>query len=755
MIKKRKNYPTEEKVDPVCGMTVESNSPYHAKQEDKDIFFCSQYCLDTYLKAAVQNSQNIHEYFCPMHPEIRQKTAGNCPICGMSLVANFEEGNETEYRQLLQKFWICAFLTLPLFLLSMGEMWFEVNLSPTINRLLQFLLSSIVVLWGGSLFFQRGYHSIINRHLNMFTLIAMGIGVAYLYSVTAFFFPKLFPSHFFHKGQASLYFETAAMITVFVLLGQVLEARAHGKMSRAIQSLLEKGAKVAHVIEDGREKEIAINLVKIGDLLRVKPGEKIPVDGRITEGSSYIDESMITGESIPVERKVGNSVIGGTINQKSSFIMQAEKVGHDTFFAKVVDLVAKAQASQAPIQQLADKVSSYFVPTVIVIAFLTFLFWFFLGPTPAFSYALINAVSVLIIACPCALGLATPLSLTVGMARGATEGILIRDGKALEKLEKVKTIVVDKTGTLTLGKPQVVAIQSYHMSDMQVLQLAGSLELLSEHPLATAAVNEMKKKEIEPLPVSHFEIAAGFGLEGEVQGKKVLIGNKAFLKTMQVVVEEEVSERADSLEKDAQTVIFVAFEETVIGLLGIKDPIKTSSVEAVKALHDLGIEIIVLSGDNESVTKSVANALGIDQFYAQTNPEQKQQIIENIKKTKGFVAMAGDGINDAPALAAADIGIAMGTGTDVAIEAAEITLLRGDLKAISKAILLSRAMMRNIRQNLFFAFIYNVLGIPLAAGILYPFFGLLINPAFAALAMSLSSFSVILNALRLRYLSLR
>lgn len=695
------------------------------------------------------------EYTCPMHLQIRQEHPGNCPLCGMALEPTVatDTSDNSEYNDMLFRFWVGLVLSIPVLVFAMGGMFptFNQLIPPEISRLVQFFLSTFVVLWAGWPFFNKAYHSIVQRHLNMFTLIAMGVGTAYLYSIIALFFSSIFPSSFRHQGETSVYFETASIIIVLVLLGQVLELRARSQTSQAIKALLERAAKSARLVREGQEIEIPIDQVQIQDLLRVRPGDKIPVDGIITEGKSFVDESMITGEPTPVEKTVGARVIGGTINQTGSFLMRAEKVGQETLLSRIVQMVSEAQRSRAPIQGLADQVAAYFVPAVIVIAILTFIIWALFGPEPWLTYGLINAVSVLIIACPCALGLATPMSIMVGMGRGAEVGVLIKNAEALERLEKVKTIIVDKTGTLTEGKPkltEVVAIGEWSETDL--IRFAAAVEQNSEHPLGASIVQGAKERFLDIPKVDDFVSVTGEGVIGRVENHDVIIGKLKLLQDRKIQKFQMLQEQAQKLQQQAQTVMFIAIDGQAVGLITLSDPIKKSTPRAVQELHQLGQKIVMLSGDNEQTAQAVAKKLEIDEVHAGIDPQYKQDFVKQAKNKDGFVAMAGDGINDAPALAAADVGIAMGTGTDVAMESADVTLVQGDLMGIVKAIHLSHAMMRNIRENLFFAFLYNALGIPIAAGILYPFTGWLLNPMVAALAMSLSSVSVILNALRLR-----
>lgn len=751
--------------DPVCGMNVDpEKTSFTFSYQDQQFFFCSRHCLESfkanpakYLAAQKQAEpeRSAAEYTCPMHPEIVQDHPGSCPICGMALEPKNAEtkGDDSEYKDMRFRFWIGLAFSIPVFLLAMGSMIPSFNhlIPAEISRWLQFTLSTPVVIWAGWPFFERGWHSIVNRHLNMFSLISLGVGVAYLYSVIAFFFPHAFPSSFFLHGEVPLYFESAAIITVLVLLGQVLELKARSQTSQSIKALLGRAAKSARVIVNEEEKEIPIDQVQMGDILRVRPGDKIPVDGLITEGKSNIDESMITGEPIPVEKEAGSPVIGGTINQTGSFLMQAEKIGSKTLLSRIVQMVSEAQRSRAPIQSLVDKVSGYFVPVVVLIAILTFIIWAWIGPQPSFVYGLVNAVAVLIIACPCALGLATPMSIMVGMGRGAEAGVLIKNAEALEKLEKVKTIVVDKTGTLTEGKPKLTeVISSIPGKENEILRFAAAVEENSEHPLAASIVQGAKERAIILPKVENFQSITGMGVVGKVENREVFVGKLKFLQERNIKGVIALQEKATDLEKQAQSVLFVGIDEEAAGLITVRDPIKSSTTDAIRQLHRLGQRIVMLSGDNEQTAKSVATKLGIDEVHAGVAPEYKQEYIQKAKGKDGFVAMAGDGINDAPALAAADVGIAMGTGTDVAMESADVTLLKGDLMGIVRAIHLSHAMMKNIRQNLFLAFIYNAMCIPIAAGVLYPFTGLLLNPMIAALAMSLSSVSVIGNALRLR-----
>jgi Cu+-exporting ATPase len=699
-------------------------------------------------------------YTCPMHPEIEQDHPGNCPICGMALEPKTPIGGEeenAELRDMTRRFWIGAALALPVFILAMvhlfpnAPMWAASDWS----RWLQFFLSTPVVLWAGAPFFQRGWQSVINQSPNMFTLIAMGVGVAYIYSVVVMVAPGIFPPSFQEHGKIGIYFEAAAIITVLVLLGQLLELRARSRTGSAIRTLLGLAPKTARVVRDNEQHDVALDQVHPGDTLRVRPGEKIPVDGKITDGKTSIDESMITGEAMPVEKMTGDRVTGGTINQTGSFLMTAERVGADTVLSRIVEMVAQAQRSRAPIQGLADKVASWFVPAVIAAAVLTFIIWAMFGPEPRFAHAIVNAVAVLIIACPCALGLATPMSIMVGVGSGAQAGVLIKQAEAMECLEKIDTLVVDKTGTLTEGKPRLTSIvASNSLDENQLLAAAAAVEQESEHPLASAIVRGAQDRHVMPPKITHFQSSTGGGVSAQIDGKTVLVGKPQFLKAQKISNVEKLEGKAAELQAQGQTTIFVGINGRAVGILTVSDPIKESSSDAIKHLHEFGIKVIMLTGDNERTANAVAKNLGIDEVEAGVDPQRKKERVQQLHEQGRIVAMAGDGINDAPALAAADVGIAMGTGTDVAMESAGVTLVKGDLRGIEKAIRLSHAMMRNIRQNLFFAFIYNALGIPIAAGALYPLFGWLLNPMIAGAAMSLSSVSVIANALRLRRINL-
>ncbi len=698
-----------------------------------------------------------------MHPQIEQDHPGDCPICGMALepqgVPSEDDGDDSEIRDLTRKFWIAAILTLPVFIIAMAH-WIpgfhiEALIPKRISKWIEFALTTPVVIWAGGMFFTKAWLSLKTRNLNMFTLIATGVGAAFIYSAVAVIAPGIFPESFREHGEVGLYFEAAAVITVLVLLGQLLEAKARSRTGLAIQALLGLAAKTAHRLIDGKEEDAPVDSLKKGDLLRVRPGEKVPIDGVITEGHSNIDESMITGEPLAVGKSVGDSVIGATINQTGSFVMRTEKVGSETLLSQIVHMVAEAQRSRAPIQKLADSVAGWFVPIVITISIITFIVWSIFGPVPAMAYALVNAVSVLIIACPCALGLATPMSIMVGVGRAAQIGILVKNAEAIEITEKVTHLVTDKTGTLTAGKPRVTHRKTVDGTDeSRLLQLAASIEGNSEHPLARAIVDEARDGKLDLLDVKDFASTTAGGVTGTVEGKIVRVGKAGFLTDNGIELPTVLVQESDTWQEQARTVVWIAVDNAVAGILGIADPIKESSAEAIKALHALGLKVIMCTGDNRKTAEAVARELGIDEVHAEVVPQDKIEIVRKLKASGAIVAMAGDGINDAPALAEANVGIAMGTGTDVAIESAGITLVKGDLMGITKAIHLSRAVMRNIRQNLFFAFIYNALGVPIAAGILYPFFGILLSPMIAGAAMSVSSLSVILNALRLRKMSL-
>jgi Cu+-exporting ATPase len=700
------------------------------------------------------------EYTCPMHPEIVRDEPGSCPICGMALeprTVTLEEAPNPELADMTRRFWWSLVLTLPVFLLAMSEMIpgqpVQHALSPRLINWIQFLLATPVVLWGGWPFFQRGWASIINRSPNMFTLIAIGTGAAYIFSIVALLLPGIFPASFRgHGGEVAVYFEAAAVITTLVLLGQVLELRARSQTSSAIKMLLGLAPKTARILRsDGSEEDIPLDLVHPGDQLRVRPGEKIPVDGVVVEGRSSVDESMVTGEPIPVEKTHGSKVTGGTVNGTGSFVMKAERVGSETLLAQIVRMVGEAQRSRAPIQRLADVVSSYFVPLVVIIAVMTFIVWALVGPEPRFVYALVNAVAVLIIACPCALGLATPMSIMVGTGRGARAGVLVKNAEALEVMEKVDTLVVDKTGTLTEGRPRLISIIALpELSEDDLLKFAASLERGSEHPLADSIVAGAEERNLELANPDGFQSITGKGVAGKVNGQMIALGNQKLIEQLGIAVDPKLIEQADRLRDGGQTVMMMAVGGRIAGMLGVADPIKESARDAIGQLKAEGIRIVMLTGDNQRTAQAVANQLRLDEVFADVLPDQKADVVKQLQAKGKIVAMAGDGINDAPALAQAHVGIAMGTGTDVAMESAGMTLIKGDLRGIVRARRLSKAVMSNIRQNLFFAFVYNVLGVPIAAGVLYPFFGLLLSPMIASAAMTFSSVSVIANALRLR-----
>jgi P-type Cu+ transporter len=703
------------------------------------------------------------EYTCPMHPEIARSVPGSCPICGMALEPRdtvVDQEENPELVSMTRRFWISVVLTIPILALAMSDLIpgqpLQNILSPRAIGWIELLLATPVVVWAGWFFFQRGWASIINRSLNMFTLIALGTGTAYVYSVVAVLFPGIFPDSFrVMGGSVPIYFEAASAITTLVLLGQVLELRARSRTSAAIRSLLKLSPKTARLVRaDGTEIDVPIEHIYAGDSLRVRPGEKVPVDGVIIDGESSVDESLMTGESIPVEKSPGAAVIGGTVNGTGTFVMRAERVGSETLLSQIVRMVSEAQRSRAPMQKLADRVSGYFVPAVILVAILTFIVWAAYGPEPRMAHALLNAVAVLIIACPCALGLATPMAIMVGTGRGALAGILVKNAEALEILEKVDTLVVDKTGTLTEGRPRVTSVLPVAgWDERQVLRFAATLERGSEHPLAAAILAGAKERGIELGSLTNFQSLTGKGVTGKIDGRSAALGNRALFAEINLAI-GNLEENAKSLGADGQTVMFVAVDDAPIGIIGVADPVKSTTAEALAKLHRDGIRIIMLTGDSRATAESVARKLRIDQVHAEILPGQKSFIVKQFQAEGHVVAMAGDGVNDAPALTQADVGIAMGTGTDVAIESAGITLLRGDLRGIARARTLSRATMRNIRQNLFFAFVYNSVGVPIAAGVLYPFFGLLLSPILASAAMTFSSVSVITNALRLRKIQL-
>jgi Cu+-exporting ATPase len=808
MVDHKHHHTATEVIDPVCGMTI---SPEDAvgthTHKGETYYFCNPSCLEKFTenperylspKAPVVTPTTAEqveytcpmdpevrqlgpgscpkcgmalepatalpvatrtEYVCPMHPEVVQSEPGACPICGMALeprTVTLEEDNP-ELRDMTRRFKVSAVLSAPIIGVMVSEMLpgtpLQTMLNPSLLLWGQFLFATPVVVWGGWPFFVRGWHSIVNRHLNMFTLIALGTGAAYLYSLAALLIPGAFPDSFrdHHTGALAVYFEPAAVIVALVLLGQVLELRARSQTSSAIKSLLGLAPKTARVLhDDGREEDLALEQLQSGTRLRVRPGEKVPVDGVVLEGTSTVDESMITGEPLPVEKAPGTKVTGGTLNGTGSLIMRAERVGADTVLSQIVRMVGEAQRTRAPIQRLADVVAGWFVPAVIVVAIITFALWAMFGPEPRMAYALVNAVAVLIIACPCALGLATPMSIMVGTGRGASAGILIRNAEALETLEKIDTLVVDKTGTLTEGKPSLVSVLVQPgQNESELLRLAGSLERASEHPLAQAIITGAEQRGVSLVPVTDFRSLTGQGVTGSVDGKMVAIGNSRLFTTLSIDA-ETLRGPADELRRDGQTAMFVAIENKPAGIIGVSDPIKASTPEAIELLHQAGLRLVMLTGDSRETADAVARKLNIDDVHAEVLPDQKSAAVKKLQQEGRKVAMAGDGVNDAPALAQADVGIAMGTGTDVAIQSAGVTLVKGDLRAIVRARKLSQATMRNIRQNLFFAFVYNAVGVPIAAGLLYPVFGLLLSPMIASAAMTLSSVSVIANALRLR-----
>ena len=760
--------------DPICGMTVEESTTFKLEHDDTVYYFCSQHCLDNFrvsrLSSPVRPAfEDVHHpsspdvggrYTCPMHPEILQDHPGDCPKCGMALASVMTSAvdkidEDHRIHNLSIRFRLGIILTVPVLLLAMGDMipGFEISrfIPSRLSGWIQLALSTPVIFWTGNIFFMKAWKSIINRKLNMFTLIATGVGAAYSYSVTALLFPVFIPESFHYQGGPGLYFESAAVITVLVLLGQLLEAKAHQRTGDAIRGLMKLAAKTAYRIEGGTETEIPVDSIRVGDLLRVRPGEKIPVDGVIVEGSSIIDESMITGEPTPIQKEKTDNIIGATLNQTGAFVMRAEHVGTTTLLSQIIGMVADAQRSRAPIQRLADSVAGYFVPAVLFIGVITFIAWAIWGPEPALAYAVVNAISVLIIACPCALGLATPISVMVGVGRAARSGILVRNAAAIEKAEKITHLVTDKTGTLTIGKPQLtVCIAAEGWEKENLLQMAASLEQNSEHPLAQAVLAGAAAEKLQLLPVADFTSITGGGVSGTIQKKQVVLGKEKFILDKGVKISESMQDAAFELQKKAQTVVWIVIDQQPAGILGISDTIKESTPAAINRLYGLGLNTIMLTGDNRATAEVVADELGIDKVIAEVDPKEKHEFIKKLKSGNRVIAMTGDGINDAPALAEADVGIAMGTGTDVAIESAAITLVKGNLDGVAKVIALSRAVMKNIRQNLFFAFAYNALGLPIAAGILYPFTGTLLSPMIAGAAMSFSSVSVIVNALRLR-----
>lgn len=758
--------------DPVCGMNV---APGSAKGDSifqgQTFYFCSSKCKTKFdqnptqyisqIKAEAKPQPQDVEYTCPMHPQIRKVGPGNCPICGMSLepvTVTAQEEDNAEYKLMLRRFLVSTVLSVPLLFVTMGGRHL-IHSQGLLAQLkwVEAALASPVVLWGGWPFFVRFWESLKNRSLNMFTLIGLGVAVAYCYSLVAAIFPDFFPASFQDSmtGEVGLYFEAASVIVTLVLLGQVLELKARGQTSAAIKALLGLAPKTARRIgADGIEEDVPLEDIHVGDQVRVRPGEKIPVDSVVVSGQSSVDESMVTGESIPVEKSVGAKVIGATINGTGSLVIRAEKVGKDTLLSQIVQMVAEAQRSRAPIQKLVDQVSAYFVPAVVVAAIITAIVWALVGPEPRLAHAIVNAVAVLIIACPCALGLATPMSIMVATGRGATMGILFRNAETIELMRKVDTLVVDKTGTLTLGKPKLVstkALSSFTESDL--LTYAASIEKASEHPLAAAIVSGTEEKGIKPSPVENFQSITGKGASGTVTGKSVAVGNRTLMTDLSIDLKDVQSEM-DRLRDDGQTVMFVAIDRKLAGFIGVMDPIKETTVSAIKSLKELGIKVVMVTGDNQRTAEAIGRKVGVDQVMADVLPQRKAEIVKALQKEGRFVAMAGDGINDAPALAQAQVGIAMGTGTDVAMNSAGVTLVKGDLIGIVRARALSEGTLKNIKQNLFFAFIYNALGVPIAAGVLYPVFGLLLSPIIAAAAMSLSSVSVVGNALRLKKVNL-
>jgi len=752
-------------IDPICGMLLDETSAIRAERNGQTFYFCGDRCRQKFLATPdiakhEDKLQGKTIYTCPMHPEVQQEHPGDCPKCGMALelktvTAGTDDEENAELHDMMKRFWISASLTLPVFVLAMAHLipalasqsWVDGHTS----RWMQFALTTPVVWWAGWPFFHRGWRSIVTRHLNMFTLIAIGVGAAFIFSTVAMLMPDIFPDTMQHEGKVAIYFEAAAVIIVLVLLGQVLELRARSRTGSAIKALLNLAPPTARQVAPGGDHEVPLDQVKVGDWLRVVPGDKVPVDGVVIEGHSSVEESMITGEPLPVEKTVGDIVTGGTVNGPGSFVMRAERVGSDTLLGQIVNMVAEAQRSRAPIQGLADKVAGIFVPTVLAVSVLTFVVWMWLGPEPKLAHAIVNAVAVLIIACPCALGLATPMSIMVGVGRGAQEGVLVKNAEALEQLEKVTTLVVDKTGTLTEGKPKLVDVLPTGGFDAkEFLHLAASLEQNSEHPLAAAIVQGAKEQGIIFEAVKDFRSVTAGGVLGTVAGRAVMIGKPDFLRNEKSIGLEPLEASAVKLQEEGKTTMFVAIDGKPTGILAVADPIKSTTPEAIRELHALGLKLVMLTGDNRRTAAAVARQLGLDAVEAEIEPAGKIAYVKKLRAEGKHVAMAGDGINDAPALSEAEVGIAMGTGTDVAMQSAGITLVKGDLRGIAKAIRLSRATMWNIRQNLFFAFLYNALGIPVAAGVLYPFFGLLLSPIIAGAAMSLSSVSVISNALRLR-----
>ncbi|MDO9055007.1 MAG: heavy metal translocating P-type ATPase [Sulfuricurvum sp.] len=759
--------------DIVCGMEVSRSTPYQSDYKERHYLFCSAHCQhkfeehpEHYLPAepssqsCPDHSCSIDDtriYTCPMHPEVEQKGPGSCPKCGMALEPKSIQLEEdtSEVDAMVRRFWISTIFASVVFISAMGSMFlphtFSAMITPKTAQWAEMLLSIPVVWWGGSIFYVRAWESIRNRSLNMFTLIALGTATAWIYSAVAVLFPHIFPENLSMHGVIPVYFEAASVITALVLLGQVLELRARSRTNDAIRLLLGLSPKSAHRINaDGSEEEVSIESIVIGDRLRIRPGEKIPVDGIVIEGESHVDESMVSGEPIPLSKKSGDRLIGATINTTGSLVMEAQRVGEDTLLSQIVSMVSQAQRSRAPIQKTADRVSGYFVPAVIAISIVTFILWYFFGPEPSLGYALVNAVAVLIIACPCALGLATPISIMVGTGKGATMGVLIKNAEVLEMMEKVDTLVVDKTGTLTEGKPKlatVIAIEGWEESD--VIRFAASLDRGSEHPLARAVVNGAQERGLRLSETAQFASLSGKGVTGVIDTHMVALGNIRLMEELGMDA-SGLSAAADALRREGMSVMFLAVDNALVGILGVADPIKATTAQAIRDLHEEGITVVMLSGDSRITAEAVGAVLGIDRVEAEVLPQQKADVIKQLQSEGHIVAMAGDGINDAPALAQAHVGIAMGSGTDVAMESAGVTLVQGDLRGIVRSRRLSRSTMRNIRQNLFFAFVYNSLGVPIAAGVLYPYFGILLSPMIAAAAMSFSSVSVITNALRLR-----
>ena len=760
---------TQATTDPVCGMTIDASDAERVLFEGRNYYFCSSRCRSEftsnpakYLHPAPSEKSKTEGrldsiYTCPMHPQIRQKGPGNCPICGMTLepvtaIAGAED--DSEYRMMLKRFWVGVAFSLPLLFITMGGRNL-IHAQGILDQLkwVELFLATPVVLWGGWPFFERFWQSIVHRSLNMFTLIGLGVAVSYGYSLVAILFPSLFPASFRDSmtGEVGLYFEAASVIVTLVLLGQVMELKARGQTSAAIKALLGLSPKTARRVKpDESEEDVPLEDVRVGDQLRVRPGEKVPVDGIIISGRSSIDESMVTGESIPVEKEAESKVVGATINGTGSLVIRAEKIGKDTLLSQIVQMVSDAQRSRAPIQKLVDTVAAYFVPAVIISAVITGIIWGVFGPDPKLAHAIINSVAVLIIACPCALGLATPMSVMVATGRGATLGVLFKNAESIELMRKVNTLVIDKTGTLTVGKPKLVTIKTLgKLTESELLSFSGSLEQASEHPLAAAIVAGAKEKKVLFGKVADFQSVTGKGASASVDGKKVAVGNLALMKDLAIEL-KGADTTSEEFRKEGQTVMYVAVDSQIAGLLGVIDPIKETTIDAIKTLQDQGVKVVMLTGDNQTTAEAVARKVGVDQFFADVLPQRKAEIVKQMQAEGRFVAMAGDGINDAPALAQAQVGIAMGTGTDVAMNTAGVTLVKGDLTGIVRAKALSEGTLRNIKQNLFFAFVYNSLGVPIAAGILYPFTGLLLSPIIAAAAMSLSSVSVIANALRLK-----